>query len=113
MTSSPDPSDNDLSFLDGFERDLCSVKSDSGGTQILQTAIQSPDTTLVEESGKPTLFDMTIDDCDEEVSGGVSPVRRRRLVLVATQLESTRTKSGGHGLPSGPCGWKRHRKWRF
>ena len=31
---------------------------------------------------------MTIDDCDEEVSGGVSRVRRR-LVLVPTKLEST------------------------
>ena len=65
------------------------------------------------DSGKPTqlvhegFFDMTIDDCDEEVSGGVSCVRRanrRRLVLVPTQ--------GGHGLPSGrSCGWKPHRKW--
>ena len=31
---------------------------------------------VVEESGKPTLFDMTIDD-SEEVSGGDSRVRRR------------------------------------
>ena len=90
VMSSPDPSDSDFSFLDGFEQDLCSVGWDGGGTQILPTAIQSPDTTLVAESGKPTLFDMTIDDCDEEVSGGVSHVRRRRLVLVPTQLESTR-----------------------
>ena len=48
------------------------------------------DTTLVEERCKPTLFDMIIDDCDEEVSGGVSRVCRRRSVLVPTQLESTR-----------------------
>ena len=89
VMSSPDPSDSDFSFFDGFEQDLCSVGWDGGGTQILPTAIQSPGTTLVEESGKPTLFDMTIDDC-EEVSGGVSRVRRRRLVLVPTQLESTR-----------------------
>ena len=62
VMSSPDPSDSDPSFLDGFEQDLCSVGWDGGGTQILSTAIQSPDTMLVEESGKPTLFDMTIDD---------------------------------------------------
>ena len=44
----------------------------------------------LDKSGKPTLFDMTIDD-SEEVSGGASRVRRRRrLVLVPTQLESTR-----------------------
>ena len=90
VMSSPDPSDSDLSFLDGFEQDLCSVGWDGGGTQILPTAIQSPGTTVVEESGKPTLFDMTIDD-SEEASGGASRVRRRRrLVLVPTQLESTR-----------------------
>ena len=89
VMSSPDPSDSDLSFLDGFEQDLLSVGWDGGGTQILPTAIQSPGTTLVEESGKPTLLDMTIDDC-EEVSGGASRVRRRRSVLVPTQLESTR-----------------------
>ena len=47
----------------------------------------------MEDSGKPTqlfhegFFDVTIDDCDEEVSGGVSRVRRpnrRHLVLVPT-----------------------------
>ena len=94
--SSPDKS-SDLSFLDGFEQDLCSVGWDGGGTQIVPTAIQSPGTTVVEESGKPTLFDMTIDD-SEEVSGGVSRVRRRRrLVLVPTQLESTDTENwDGH-----------------
>ena len=97
MMSSPDPPDSDLSFLDGFEQDLCPVGSDGGGTQI-----------LVEDSGKPTqlvhkgFFDMTVDDsCDEEVSGGVSRVRR---------ANRRRFNSGGHGLPTGrPCGWKRHR----
>ena len=102
--SSPDRSDSDLTFLDGFEQDVCSVGWDGGADPPI--AIQSPDTTLVEESGKPTLFDMKIDDCDEEVSGGVSRVRRRS-VLVPTQLESTRR------IALRPCGWKRHRKWGF
>ena len=55
MTSSPDPTDSDLSaFLDGFEQDLCPVVSDGVGTQVLPTVIQSPGTTLAEESCKPT-----------------------------------------------------------
>ena len=94
--SSPDKSDSDLSFLDGFEQDLCSVGWDGGGTQIVPTAIK-PRHNVVEESGKPTLFDMTIDD-SEEVSGGVSRVHRRQCsVLVPTQLESTDTENwDGH-----------------
>ena len=83
VMSSPEPSDNDLSFLDGFEKDFCSVGWDGGHC-----------TTVVEESGRPTLFDMTIDD-SEEVSGGASRVRRRRrsvLVPLLGQEKRTGTK---------------------
>ena len=55
VTSSPDPTDSDFfAFLDGFEQDLCPVVLDGDGTQLDHTVIQSPDTTLVEESGKPS-----------------------------------------------------------
>ena len=90
VTSSPDPTDSDLSaFLDGFEQDLCPVVSNGVGTQVFPTS--------VEESCKPTqlqiddVFDMSVDDsCDEEVLGGLHQASRRRLVLVSTKLESTR-----------------------
>ena len=55
VTSSPDPTDSDLSaFLDGFEHDLCPVVSNGVRTQVFPTVDDSPSTTLVEESCKPT-----------------------------------------------------------
>ena len=57
VTSSPGPTESDFSaFLDGIEQDLCPVVSDGVGTQVLPTVIQSPGTTLAEESCEPTYW---------------------------------------------------------
>ena len=95
VTSSPDPTDSDrTAFLDGFEQDLCPVVQERRGTQLAPTMIQSPESTLVEESGKVSqlVVDMSVDDSVDEESKGVTHVQpaRRRLVLVSTQVESTR-----------------------
>ena len=89
VTSSPDPTDSDrTAFLDGFEQDLCHVVQERRGTQLAPTVIQ------VEESGKVSqlVVDMSVDDSVDEESEGVTHVQpaRRRLVLVSTQVESTR-----------------------
>ena len=67
------------------EQDLCPVGSDGVGAQATFVADDSPGTTLVEESCKPTqleiegVFDMSVDDSgDEEVSGGVTCVHQAR-----------------------------------
>ena len=56
--------------------------------------IQSPESTLVEDGGKVSqlVVDMSVDDSVDEESEGVTHVQpaRRRLVLVSTQVESTR-----------------------
>ena len=73
MTSSPDPTDR-TAFLDGFEQDLCPVVQERRGTQLAPTMIQSPESTLVEESGKVSqlVVDMSVDDSVDEESEGVN-----------------------------------------
>ena len=68
VMSSPDLSDSDLSFLDGFERSLFSRVGWRWHADPPRHHVGG------REWQAPPPLNMTIDDCDEEVSGGVPHV---------------------------------------